>query len=440
MATTTATLNALVNPRGSATMVTFVYDIDPTLLYDPKATTAQLIGDGTNGVVVSAAVSGLIVGTRIYFGVKATSAAGTTYSAILSFETLSNPVSASAATGAATTVTTSTATLNALVNPQGSATTVRFVYGTDPTLATGTTTTAQLIGNGTNDVAVTAALTGLPAGTMIYDRVEATSSAGTTLGDILAFQTLARLVIDGPSIQRLERVGAQDQPTRLLLTFDRPLNADTGQTLANYKITGPKGRVSRVVKVTYDAATQTVLLTLAERLKKSSRYGLVVVGTGPTGVKDTSGLLLDGARTGEPGSDYSATVPNTYADGPTVRSLQRFESAGQVTRLVLTASRPLDTASAQTLANYKLTDPRRHVVPVMDAAYDPATRAVTLTISQKLSTTLRYRLMVVGKAPRGLRDLWGSLLDGLRNGRPGSNYTSIVPAASPMVAGQYHLT
>jgi hypothetical protein len=106
-----------------------------------------------------------------------------------------------------------------------------------------------------------------------------------------------------------------------------------------------------VGKVTHDAATQTVLLPLSERLKKPSQYHLVVVGTGPTGVKDTWGLLLDGTRTGKPGSDYSTTVPRTFADGPIIIDLQRFEPAGQVTQLVLSVNRPLDPASAQNLAN-----------------------------------------------------------------------------------------
>ena len=52
------------------------------------------------------------------------------------------PAPPTATTLAATGVTTTAATLNGSVNPEGSATTVTFVYGTDPTLKTGTTTTA----------------------------------------------------------------------------------------------------------------------------------------------------------------------------------------------------------------------------------------------------------------------------------------------------------
>jgi hypothetical protein len=97
-----------------------------------------------------------------------------------------------ATTEAATGVTNTAATLSASVNPQGSATTVSFVYGTDPALKTGTTiTTTQAIGGGTTAVPLTAALTGLLPGTTYYDEVQSTSNAGATDGLILSFTTPA---------------------------------------------------------------------------------------------------------------------------------------------------------------------------------------------------------------------------------------------------------
>ena len=99
-----------------------------------------------------------------------------------------------ATTQAASGITPTAATLNGGVNPHGSATSVSFVYGTtDPTLTTGTTTTAaESIGSGTSAVPVTAALTGLQPGTTYYYEVVATSIGGTTDGGpILSFTTLA---------------------------------------------------------------------------------------------------------------------------------------------------------------------------------------------------------------------------------------------------------
>jgi len=101
---------------------------------------------------------------------------------------------AAATTEAATSVTATGATLKASVNPEGSATTYSFVYGTNSTLTSGTTTTtAQSAGSGTSALSETAALTGLTVGTTYYDRVVATNAGGTTLGAILSFTTPAVL-------------------------------------------------------------------------------------------------------------------------------------------------------------------------------------------------------------------------------------------------------
>src|SRR5208337_1741470 len=185
---TAATLNGSVNPQGNETTVTFVYGTDPTLTTGTTTTAPQAIASVGTPVPVTAALTGLQSGTTYYDEVEATNAGGTTIGPILSFTTL-GPI---AVTQAATGVTGTTATLNGSVNPQGSATTVTFVYGTDPQLTTGTTTTAaDAIGSGTSPVAVTAALTGLQPGTTYYDEVVGTNAGSTTVGPILSFTTPA---------------------------------------------------------------------------------------------------------------------------------------------------------------------------------------------------------------------------------------------------------
>jgi hypothetical protein len=81
------------------------------------------------------------------------------------------------------------ATLNGSVTPGGLATTAWFEYGTDPTLAASFSTGGQSLGNGTVEVPVNVALSGLSAATPYYFRVAATNSAGTTRGSILSFTT-----------------------------------------------------------------------------------------------------------------------------------------------------------------------------------------------------------------------------------------------------------
>ena len=93
-------------------------------------------------------------------------------------------------TGQATNLGGTSATLNASINPNGAATTASFIYGTDPALQTGTTTTTgQAIGSGNSAVAVTAPITGLQPVTTYYYQAQATNSASTTQGSILSFTT-----------------------------------------------------------------------------------------------------------------------------------------------------------------------------------------------------------------------------------------------------------
>ncbi|MES2572660.1 MAG: hypothetical protein V4710_21735, partial [Verrucomicrobiota bacterium] len=79
---------------------------------------------------------------------------------------------------AATNLTKSSAVLNGIVNPDGSAATARFEYGA--TAAYGSTAAVTLVPNdGLNAQKVSANLTGLPPGTTYHYRFTATNAAGT---------------------------------------------------------------------------------------------------------------------------------------------------------------------------------------------------------------------------------------------------------------------
>ena len=112
-------------------------------------------------------------GTTYYFRAVAASAGGIASGTILSFTmTAAVPV---ATTQAATAVTSTTATLNASVNPENSATTATFVYGTDPMLMTGTTTTsARTLAAGPSPWPWARTVSGLTPNTTYYFEVVAT--------------------------------------------------------------------------------------------------------------------------------------------------------------------------------------------------------------------------------------------------------------------------
>jgi hypothetical protein len=114
-----------------------------------------------------------------------------------------------------------------------------------------------------------------------------------------------------PSVTSLKRLGFHDQPTALVLSFSATLDPTTAQDVRNYQLVqltlGPPGRVIPIASATYDPATNTVTLRFSERLALHTRYRLTVNGSTPGGVTGASGLLIDGAGTGSPGSNYVRT-------------------------------------------------------------------------------------------------------------------------------------
>ena len=89
---------------------------------------------------------------------------------------------------AASNVTTTSATLNGLANPNGSPTTVVMQWGT--TTAYGNTAPAQSPGSGTTNVPVAADIGGLTPNTTYHYRIVASNGAGTTNGADTTFSTL----------------------------------------------------------------------------------------------------------------------------------------------------------------------------------------------------------------------------------------------------------
>lgn len=192
---TGATLNASVNPEGTAITYDFVYGTSASLSSGTTTTSSASAGSGTSAVSETAALTGLTPSTKYYFKVVATNSGGSTPGTILNFTTsaaVGTPPGAT--TKAATSITSTGAAVNTSVNPEGAATTYSFVYGTSPTLSSGPTSTpAQSAGSGTSSVAETLTLSGLASGTTYSFEVKATNSGGTGAGAILSFATPAIL-------------------------------------------------------------------------------------------------------------------------------------------------------------------------------------------------------------------------------------------------------
>jgi sugar lactone lactonase YvrE/phosphodiesterase/alkaline phosphatase D-like protein len=182
---TQATLNGTVNPKGASTNYYFEYG--PTTSYGIKIPTGvKAVGSGTSNVAVSQMPTGLAQNTTYHYRVVAESEAGTTYGADKTLTTLKAP---KATTEAATGVKSTSATLNATVNPEGTATTYQFEYGETTAYGFKAPASPKSAGSGTSNVAVSEAITGLEGGTTYHYRVVAAGEVGTTNGEDKTFTT-----------------------------------------------------------------------------------------------------------------------------------------------------------------------------------------------------------------------------------------------------------
>ncbi len=181
---TTATLTATVSPRGATTTYRFQYGT--TNAYGLTTAEATLAA-GAASTTVKVPITGLTLGTTYHFRITATNAAGTTNGSDRTFTTISAPKAPTISTQAASRITTTGAQLNARVNPQGQAGTVRFEWGTSP--AYGNSTAEVAAGSGRGTVARSTPITALQPGTRYHYRAIATNPSGTVVGKDRTFTT-----------------------------------------------------------------------------------------------------------------------------------------------------------------------------------------------------------------------------------------------------------
>jgi hypothetical protein len=154
-----------------------------TLTYQMRVPTCAGTFHFTNSA--TAGIGSVVIGSDSS-KISVSHALGTCGATVIDTYTEDESLAPEATTSPATSIGTTTARLNGLVDPNGTAgAAISFSYGTDPalvgatTVAVGTTTTA------TTPYAVGSDLTGLAPGTTYYFRV----SAGSAVGEILSFVT-----------------------------------------------------------------------------------------------------------------------------------------------------------------------------------------------------------------------------------------------------------
>jgi trimeric autotransporter adhesin len=157
-------------------------------------------------------------------------------------------------TTAATAVTGGGATLNGTVNPNGFITTARFEYGLTDTYGTTSALTLSPT-NGTTAQTVSAALTGLTAGTTYYYRLTATNVDGTAT-------TAGTFTTTAVTVPRFNTMGRSDI-TATSFVVSGNVTSDGGLPItergAKYRVAGSTGAYS---SVTTSGTTGTFSVTI----------------------------------------------------------------------------------------------------------------------------------------------------------------------------------
>jgi hypothetical protein len=160
----------------------------------------------------------------------------------------------------------------------------------------------RLPGLATGTISLQATLTGPGQGTVTVVVKSLSTGQVTTITAMVAANT------DGPKVTLMQRYGIHMMPTTLVLTFDQPLDPAHAQDVHEYHLVDTRGHAVPIKSAVYDPATLTVTLHFKRRLDLHHKYKLTVDGATPSGLTGTSGLLLDGKASGQPGSNYLATI------------------------------------------------------------------------------------------------------------------------------------
>jgi len=178
-----ATLTGQVTPNGANTRGYFEYG---TNIYDSQTVEAVINGTNTNTANLSIGVAMLLPGTVYYFQLVAENSVGTNYGGEQVFATPGPP---STATDAATSITSSGATLNGYVYPNTADTTAWFEYGVDTNYTSGVTGSTVVGAANVTGLSVGIGLSGLSASAIYHFQLVASNSVGTSYGGDQVFYT-----------------------------------------------------------------------------------------------------------------------------------------------------------------------------------------------------------------------------------------------------------
>jgi multidrug efflux pump subunit AcrA (membrane-fusion protein) len=206
-------------------------------------------------------------------------------------------------------ITTSGATLNATVDPEGADTDYYFQYGT--TAAMGSTTSASDAGSGTNAIPVSAEISGLTWGTTYYYEVVATNSVGPSDGSEQVFTTSAA---SQPSVTTEAASGITKSGATLNATVN-PNGADTDYYF-QYGTTDAFGSTTSSTDVGSGTAAVSVSTGISGLASgKTYDYRVVATNSGGTSYGSEQTFTASAQPTVETGSGSGTTTTTVTLSG-----------------------------------------------------------------------------------------------------------------------------
>jgi macrolide-specific efflux system membrane fusion protein len=315
--TSSATLGGSVTPGGLDTTYYFVYGTSPTSLSATTPTT-DAGSSATGSVPASVTVSGLVAGQNYYFELVASNSSGTTDGSVALFTTAS--ATATAATGQASAIGSTTATLTGSVNPGALDTSDYFQYGTSAASLSSSSPTFN-DGAGSGTVSVTATVHNLQPDTTYWFRVVATNSSGTNGGVEETFTTTAA---DKPTVVTSSASGALTASVALSGSVN-PNGSDTKYWF-EYGTTMAYGSKTKLVDAGAGITASQVSATLTG-LKPDTQYVFRLLARNKFGTSTGLGEFVTTASSSKAADEQAVTTDE--------QTLQRQEATVETAKVSL---------------------------------------------------------------------------------------------------------